>query len=115
MNIHDLWKNDNKHLAELAEAMVKDTTKAYSVKVAGWVMDENTFKHFTDQESIEGSNQRVICDVFINDGVRCDVYIVSDFRALRDDGSGVYAHDDALNGYGLFGESDALAGFLACF
>lgn len=66
MNINIFWKNENKKLAEMGEAIVKETTNAYSVEGFGWTIDEETFKMLTGTESIEGNSQRVLYTVSVN-------------------------------------------------
>lgn len=67
MNINIFWKNENKKLAEMGEAIVKETTNAYSVEGFGWTIDEETFKMLTGTESIEGNSQSVLYTVSVKD------------------------------------------------
>ena len=67
MNINIFWKNENKKLAEMGEAIVKETTNAYSVEGFGWTIDEGTFKMLTGTESIKGNSQRVLYTVSVKD------------------------------------------------
>jgi hypothetical protein len=67
MNVNDFWKNENKKLTEMGEAIVKSTTNAYSVQGLGWTIDEDTFKALTGSDSIDGNSQRVLYDVNVKD------------------------------------------------